>query len=122
VILVDTSIWADHFRRPEPALIELLRLGQVVTHEFVIGELAVGSLRDWDATIEALDALPRIRAAGEHAWRDTVRRHRLAGSGLGFVDCHLVAALGAAPDTRLWTRDRKLSDVAERLSMRADLA
>jgi predicted nucleic acid-binding protein len=121
MILVDTSVWADHFRKAEPVLVDLLRAGQVTTHAFVIGELAVGSLHDWELTLKALDSLPRVREASEEEWRGTVQRHRLAGSGLGFVDCHLLAALERANNVRLWARDKKLNVVAERLSLRADL-
>ena len=44
MILVDTSVWIDHFRRPIPALVRELGDGSVVSHPFVIGELALGHL------------------------------------------------------------------------------
>ena len=39
-MLVDTSVWIDHFRRSDPALSDALDRGDVQCHDFVIGELA----------------------------------------------------------------------------------
>jgi predicted nucleic acid-binding protein len=38
-VLVDTSVWVDHFRRPNAVLAELMVLDQVLTHPMVVGEL-----------------------------------------------------------------------------------
>jgi hypothetical protein len=45
-----------------------------------------------------------------------VERHRLEGTGIGWVDLHLLvsAALGRAG---VWTLDRRLSVAAQRLSL-----
>lgn len=43
MILVDTSIWIDHFRAGDPALIRLQEASRVSAHVFVIGELACGT-------------------------------------------------------------------------------
>ena len=44
MILVDTSVWIDHFRRRGASLVHLLDAGLVLCHPFVIGELACGHL------------------------------------------------------------------------------
>ena len=46
MILVDTSVWIEHFRRNEPRLVEALNLEEVLVHPFVAGELACGNLRN----------------------------------------------------------------------------
>ncbi len=46
MILVDSSIWIDHLRAGKPALAELLNAGRVLTHPFVVGELACGNLKN----------------------------------------------------------------------------
>ncbi len=56
--LIDTSLWIDHLRRSDAALANLLNDGQVLTHAFVIGELALGNLRQRDAIIKTLQNLP----------------------------------------------------------------
>jgi predicted nucleic acid-binding protein len=45
MILVDTSVWIDHFRRTNAGLVDLLRENRVFVHPMVVGELACGSLR-----------------------------------------------------------------------------
>jgi hypothetical protein len=54
VILVDTSVWVDHFRAGEKALAGWLDAGMVLTHPFVIGELALGNLRGREIVLNAL--------------------------------------------------------------------
>ena len=44
MILIDSSVWIDHFRSESPSL-GTLDLAEVITHPFVIGELACGTLR-----------------------------------------------------------------------------
>ena len=53
MILFDTSVWVDHLRRSDPALVRLLSAGLVLVHPFVTGELACGNLQN-RATILAL--------------------------------------------------------------------
>ena len=43
MILVDTSVWIDHMHRPIPSLSTHLEERNVLCHEMVIGELALGS-------------------------------------------------------------------------------
>ena len=45
MILVHTSVWLDHLRAADRALMRLLEAGEIVTHPFVIGGLALGDLR-----------------------------------------------------------------------------
>jgi Arc/MetJ family transcription regulator len=42
VILVDTSVWVDHLRHGDSALVSLLSRDEVLCHPWVIGELALG--------------------------------------------------------------------------------
>jgi predicted nucleic acid-binding protein len=119
VILVDTSVWIDHFRRRDAGLVALLERSYVVMHPFVIGELALGTLRQRDVVIEALRDLPRVRMAGDDEVLLFIDRHDLAGKGIGYVDAHLLAAARLTPGTLVWTRDRRLHDTAGQLAYRA---
>jgi predicted nucleic acid-binding protein len=114
VILADTSVWVDYLRRGGQDLAELLLAGEVVTHSFVIGELACGGLRDREDFLAMLSALPALPKVDEREALDFIEFHRLMGKGLGWVDVHLLASclLGG---TRLWTRDRKLAGAASDL-------
>ncbi len=117
MILVDTSIWIDHFARSEPRLIGLLDAEEVLVHPFVTGEIALGNLKQRAVILEALDALPSAVEATEAEVRLLVETEGLAGSGIGFVDAHLLASVRLTAGAALWTRDRRLKAVAEHLGM-----
>lgn len=117
MILVDTSIWIDHFRAGDPALIRLLEASRVSAHVFVIGELACGTLKNRTEILSFLHDLPRTHTATDDEVLFFIERHRLMGLGIGYVDAHLLAGISLTPGTRLWTRDRRLHDAARRLDL-----
>jgi hypothetical protein len=119
VILVDTSIWVDHLRGGDKMLADMLETGQVLAHPFVIGELALGNLRQRDLVLMTLQDLPQARVASDQEVRHFIRRHALSGAGIGYVDAHLLAAVRLAAPAALWTRDRRLLGVAQRLGLAA---
>jgi hypothetical protein len=41
----------------------------------------------------------------------------LAGLGIGYIDAHLLAPTRLTPEASFWTRDRRLLEVAKRLSL-----
>ena len=117
MILVDTSIWIDHLKSTDAALVELLDSVQVVTHPLVIGELAVGSLRQREDFLRLLDELPKAPLADSSEVLTFIDAYRLDGQGLGIVDVHLLASTALAPGTSLWTRDARLRAAASSLGM-----
>ena len=44
MVLVDTSVWVNHFRVINLPLVRLLKDAKVIVHPFVVGELACGRL------------------------------------------------------------------------------
>ena len=114
--LVDTSIWIDHLRRGDVVLRAALEVGEVMTHPFVIGELACGTLRQRAQILALLAALPMARAATHAEALALVEAHGLGGAGIGWIDIHLLAA-SRLSRVRLWTRDRRLQAVADRLGV-----
>jgi hypothetical protein len=121
VILVDTSVWVDHLRGTDEQLVSLLSSGTVLTHPLVIGELALGSLHRRDVVLGALRNLPRAVVADDDEVLRFIEAEALAGIGIGYIDAHLLAATRLTPDASFWTRDRRLSLVAGRLSLSARL-
>ncbi len=116
MILVDTSVWIDHFRSGNRRLRVLLDDGEVLTHPFVVGELACGALRNRDEVLGLLQALPEANAAEHLEVIGFLHRERLYGRGIGWVDAHLLASARLS-DAPLWTLDRKLSRVAAALNL-----
>ena len=112
MILVDTSVWVDHLRRGDAPLAQRLLGGEVATHNFVIGELALGGLRKRGGTLNLLRALPRLSSATDDEVLYFIEQRGLSGKGIGYVDAHLLAAV-AMHGARLWTRDKRLHDIAE---------
>jgi predicted nucleic acid-binding protein len=115
VILVDTSVWIDHFRAGDAALADLLDRGSVLMHPFVLGELALGNFRRRDV-LGTLRDLPLAAVATDGEVLDFIERNTLFGLGIGYVDAHLLAAIRLTPGASLLTRDSRLAAVAERLA------
>ena len=119
MILVDTSIWVDYLRVGDERLAALLEGGEVLAHPFVIGELALGNLRQRNVFLSDLLRLPQADVASDEEVLGLIDREKLFGRGIGYVDAHLLAATRLTTDTRLWTRDRTLNAVAAELGLAA---
>jgi len=119
VILVDTSVWVDHLRKGDQVLGRLLFAGRVLAHPFIVGELSLGVLRQREAVLGALMDLPQATIATEEEVFRFIEANGLPGSGIGYMDAHLLAATRLTPGAALWTRDKRLSEVAERLGLAA---
>ncbi len=115
MILVDTSVWVDHLRQGDAALADLLQRSAVLMHPFIAGELACGSLRERAVTLGLLRNLPAAKVATDAEVQHLIEHHALHGRGIGYVDMHLLASVRLTSGASLWTRDRRLRQVAERL-------
>ncbi len=117
-VLVDTSVWADHFRRPNSVLAGLVVLDQVLTHPMVVGELACGTppeprLR----TLADMELLLAANQATPQEVRVLIEREALFGLGCGFVDLSLLASTLITPGAALWTLDKRLASLASRFGV-----
>lgn len=117
MILLDTSVWIDHTRQNNDHLFELFKAGKILIHPFMVGEVALGSLRDHDTIITSLLEMPRANVATDAEVLSLIRNRFLAGSGIGYVDAHLLASARLTPETLLWTRDKRLRRVAEAMGV-----
>jgi predicted nucleic acid-binding protein len=117
MILVDTSVWVDHLQRGNADLAEQLTQGRVLTHPFVVGELALGSLQQRAQVLESLQNLPMTAVATDTEVLNFIRTHTLHGMGIGYVDAHLLAAARLSPGARLWTLDKRLQAAASPLGL-----
>lgn len=120
MILVDTSIWIDHLRGGDRQLVHLLDRGEVAMHPFVVGELLLGSVKV-TKMVDDLNALPKAAVASDGEVLKFIAERKLPGSGIGYVDAHLLAAAALTPETVIWTRDKRLLTVARSLLLAADI-
>ncbi|WP_020186634.1 PIN domain-containing protein [Methylopila sp. 73B] len=119
MILVDTSVWADHLGKPDNALRQLLDDGQVLMHPFVLGEIALGSLPKRGVVLSTLGAIDQCEVASISEVEQLIETLDLWETGVGYVDVHLIASTIMMLDGALWTRDQRLKTAAERLGVAA---
>lgn len=116
-VLVDTSVWVDHFRRHNDALAELLGLDRVMMHPMVLGELACGTPPSRSRTLADLGRLEPAQQASVREVVAFVEREQLFGLGCGLVDITLLASTLLTGDVALWTLDRRLAELAGRFGV-----
>ena len=121
MILVDSSVWIDHLRARDERLTTLLEARQVLSHPFVIGELALGYLPRRDVFLSELRDLTQAAVATDDEVFDLINRLPLYGRGIGYVDAHLLAAVRLRSEAKLWTAERRLRAVAAELGVAAML-
>ncbi len=118
MILVDTSVWIGHFRVGNPRLENLLLDNAVITHPFIVGELACGSLKNRQAIMSLLRTLPEAVSADHDEVLDLLENEHLYGRGIGWMNAHLLASARLSR-AGIWTLDRTLARIASDLGISA---
>lgn len=116
-VLVDTSVWVQHFRERSDHLVTLLQSDRVMIHPMVLGELACGTPPSRSRTLMDLQ---RLRPSQQATLKEVlvfIEKEQLFGLGCGFVDLTLLVSVVITPNTALWTLDRKLLALADRLNI-----
>jgi predicted nucleic acid-binding protein len=121
VILVDTSVWIDHLRNPDVKLQELLQNDEVVSHPFVRLELALGSIATREKMLTDLALLPQAPIGATDELFSLVELRSLYRRGIGITDLHLVCSALFDRSISIWTRDRRLGEIADEIGVRAPL-
>ncbi|MGH2668700.1 MAG: type II toxin-antitoxin system VapC family toxin [bacterium] len=116
IVLADTSVWLDHWRRRNPRLATLLLEGRIVVHPFVLGEIALGTVTPRAEVLQRLSKLEAPRVAQHGEVMALIDRTPLWGRGIGWVDAHLLAS-ALLDRLRLWTLDSRLALVARDLGV-----
>ena len=114
MILADTSIWIDHFRHADAELRRVIEDDRLLCHPAVIGELALGSLRDRGSVIGFLSDQRQALVATHDEVMMMIDRHGIFSMGIGYTDAHLLASVLLDGRAALWTRDRRLRAAAEK--------
>jgi predicted nucleic acid-binding protein len=117
-VLIDTSVWVDHFRRRNEILVQLITVDQALTHPLVLLELACGTPPEPRA--RTLNDIGLLRRAQEATWSEVmqfIQAERLYGQGCGSTDLTLLASTLMTPGASLWTLDRRLEKLAQQFDV-----
>lgn len=117
MVLVDTSVWVEHFRQGKTELEALLYDGQVICHPFIVGELACGNLKNRTQILSLLTALPTALLAEHEEVMRFIEQYHLMGKGLGYVDVHLLSS-AMLTNVLLWTLDKRLDKTSSALGLK----
>jgi hypothetical protein len=117
-VLIDTSVWVDHFRQGNAELVNLLNLDLGLTHPMVLVELACGTPpAPLAQTLKDIGLLQQTQQAGLREVMEFIEREKLYGLGCGLVDMVLLASALITPGAELWTLDKRLAGLAERFGV-----
>ena len=117
-VLIDTSVWVEHFRRRNDRLVKLLELDQAMSHPMVLGELACGTPPEPRAqTLGNIGLLRQAQQASLREVMDFIGREELHGLGCGLVDMVLLASTLLTTGAQLWTLDKRLATLAGRFGV-----
>lgn len=117
-VLVDTSVWVDHFRRNNAALINLLLADRALAHPMVLLELACGTPpQPRQRTLGDIAQLQSSQQASQREVLELIEREKLYGLGCGLVDLVLLTSTLITPNAQLWTLDQRLAALATRFGV-----
>lgn len=122
MILVDTSVWIDHLRTADAKLQTLLQNDQVVTHPYIRLELALGSIASRENVLADLALLPQAPVVTPEELFSLIDYKKLYRRGIGLTDLNLICCALFEKSILIWTRDRRLSEIADELGLRAPLS
>ena len=117
-VLIDTSVWIDHFRNGNDQLVKLIGLDLVLSHPMVIAEMACGTPPAPRAqTLSNIALLQQSNQASLSEVMEFIEREKLYGPGCGLVDMALLASTLVTPGAELWTLDKRLDELAGRFGV-----
>jgi predicted nucleic acid-binding protein len=117
-VLVDSSVWVAHFRKPNPLLQSLLSTNQVLCHPLIFIELACGTPpAPRDRTLGDLRKLQQAVVSTTDETLKLIEKEQLKDSRCGAVDVSLLASTLLTSDALLWTLDKDLASLAAKMGV-----
>jgi predicted nucleic acid-binding protein len=117
-VLIDTSVWIDHFRNRNDVLVDLIELDLALAHPMVIVEIACGTPPA--PRIQPLNSMSLLQPCNQASLSEVmefIEREGLYGLGCRLVDMSLLASTLITPGAELWTLDKRLAELAERFGV-----
>lgn len=122
MVLIDTSVWIEHLRGKTEVVEDLLTANEVIIHPFIIGEIACGNFTNRGEVLSMLHRLPALSVTDDSLVLYFIDQNKLAGSGMGYIDAHLLASAVLEPPTRVLTLDKRFRAAAEAMELEYDPA
>jgi len=101
---------------------DLLTTEEVIMHPFIIGEIACGNFANRGEVLSMLHGLPALSVTDDSLVLYFIDQNKLAGSGMGYIDAHLLASAILEPPTRVLTLDKRFRAAAEAMELEYDPA
>ena len=117
MILIDTSIWVAYFQGKSTPLDDVLGTGEERLHPFVYGELLLNGLPRKGTYAQDLQKLKSAPTASASEVAAFIGWAKLAGTGVGYVDTHLLVSARTMPGGTIMTFDGDLHTQAERFGL-----
>ncbi len=112
MIILDTSIWIEYFKKNEEFKLpidNLLREKKIMAFDFIFGELLQGARENEKARIFAIwEILPKVNISGIgfYAGRYSCE-NKYYEKGIGLIDCAIIYAT-IQSNSLIWTLDKKI--------------
>jgi len=116
-VLPDTNIWVHHLRASDPVLCHLLEYNFVVMHSLVIGELAMVDYPHRRAMLSDLALMPMTYDVTMEETLHFIRERKLYSKGIQWNDAVILSSVLLTDGALLWTRDRRLRELAEAMGV-----
>jgi predicted nucleic acid-binding protein len=118
LVLVDSSVWVAHFRSANLVLQSLLAADLVLCHPLILIEIACGTPpAPRKRTLGDLKKLQQSVIATTDETLALIEREQFQDTGCGAIDMALLASVLLTPGAALWTLDKSLDALAERLDV-----
>ena len=116
MVLVDTSVWIDHFRNNNTELVHLLNDGDVFCHPFIIGEIACGNIHNRVEILSLLQSLPQSLTVDHEEILIFIEKNNITGQGIGYIDVSILAS-AILSGISLWTLDKRLKTITTKFAI-----
>lgn len=117
-VLVDTSVWVDHFKYGNSTLTQLVEADLVLIHPMVLAEIACGTPPA--PRQQTLTDLSLLRSSNQASLKEVMvflEQEKLYGFGCGLIDLMLLASTLITPGALFWTLDKRLDGLAQRFNI-----
>ena len=99
----------------------MLQNDQVVTHPYIRLELAVGSIASREKVLADLAFLPQAPVVASGELFSLIEHKMLYRRGIGLTDLQLLCCALFDRSISIWTRDRRLAEIANELGLLVSL-